>query len=152
SAGLLMLAFSSLSRNSRYVGAMWFGFWIVSNLTSGVLTLTVRAEWCPVVSYTNNLRRVRDALLDAETAWDQVTSLFDEGRRQIGERVPFGPFGRARRIGPARPASRRPSTPPSLGEGPTPASSQEPRSPFAPATYPWQWSAGVLAALAALSV
>jgi ABC-2 type transport system permease protein len=76
SAGLLMLAFSSLSRNSRYVGAMWFGFWIVSNLTSGVLTSTVRADWCPLVSYTNNLLRIRDALFDAETAWNQVMGLF----------------------------------------------------------------------------
>ena len=32
SAGLLMLAFSSLSRNSRYVGAMWLGFWLVGNM------------------------------------------------------------------------------------------------------------------------
>ena len=32
------------------------------------------------------------------------------------------------------------------------ASYQPPRSPFAPPTYPWQWSAGVLAALAAMSV
>src|SRR5262249_26851964 len=30
SAGSLMLAISSLTRNSRYVGAMWVGLWIVS--------------------------------------------------------------------------------------------------------------------------
>ena len=37
SAGTLMLAISSLSRNSRYVGAMWIGVWIVSSVASSVL-------------------------------------------------------------------------------------------------------------------
>jgi hypothetical protein len=37
SAGLLMLALSSLSRNSRYVGAIWAGVWIVTNIVSGIL-------------------------------------------------------------------------------------------------------------------
>jgi ABC-2 type transport system permease protein len=151
SAGLLMLAFSSLSRNSRYVGAMWFGFWIVSNLTSGVLTSTVRADWCPLVSYTNNLLRIRDALFDSETAWNQVMGLFDVGRQQIGQRVALGPFGRVRRVRPPGPPPP-PSTPRSAGEAPASASYQPPRSPFAPPTYPWEWSAGVLAALAAMSV
>ena len=34
SAGTLMLAISSLSRNSRLVGAMWIGLWVVSNVTA----------------------------------------------------------------------------------------------------------------------
>ena len=72
SAGLLILALSSLSRNSRYVGAMWLGLWLVGDVASGILMRTVRADWCPLVSYTENLNRVRDALIDAETAWNQV--------------------------------------------------------------------------------
>ena len=98
SAGLLMLAFSSLSRNSRYVGALWLGFWFISSMTSGVLEQTVRAEWCPLVSYTKNLNRIRDALLDAGTAWDRVTSLSQVSPRQIPG-YGMGPFGPGRRRG-----------------------------------------------------
>jgi len=32
--GALVLAISSLSRNSRLVGAAWIGLWVVSNVTS----------------------------------------------------------------------------------------------------------------------
>jgi ABC-2 type transport system permease protein len=151
SAGLLMLAFSSLSRNSRYVMALWLGFWIVSNLSAGVLSATVRADWCPLVSYTNNLNRLRDALLDAETAWDQVTNLFDTGRRQAGQAVSIGPFGPGRRRFPTQGAPSPPA-PPAAPGGSTSTRDQTSRSPFAPRTYPWQWSAGVLAGLAAFSL
>jgi ABC-2 type transport system permease protein len=145
SAGLLMLAFSSLSRNSRYVMALWLGFWMVSNLSATVLGATVRADWCPLVSYTNNLNRLRDALLDAETAWDQVTNLFDTGRRQVGQAVAFGPFSPGRRF------RSRAEPVPSHGRSAA-AVEPTPRSPFAPPGYPWQWSAGVLAGLAVLSL
>ncbi|MGE3808257.1 MAG: ABC transporter permease [Gemmataceae bacterium] len=37
SAGTLMLAMSSLSRRSVYVGIFWVGFWVVSNWTSSIL-------------------------------------------------------------------------------------------------------------------
>ncbi len=37
SAGLLMLALSSLSRNSRYVAAFWVGVWFVSSAVAGVV-------------------------------------------------------------------------------------------------------------------
>jgi ABC-2 type transport system permease protein len=153
SAGLLMLAFSSLSRNSRYVGAMWIIFWTVSQLTSTVLGATIRADWCPVVSYTNNLLRIRDALFDAETAWNQVTSLSDSGRQQLGRVAGIGPFGGSRRI---RQRLFSPAPPPSSATGEAQRDrsnrSRQPRSPFAPPTYPWEWSAGVLGALAGLSV
>src|SRR5262245_11077344 len=38
SAGTLMLALSSLSRNSRYVGAFWIGIWFVSGSVAGILS------------------------------------------------------------------------------------------------------------------
>ena len=150
SAGLLMLAFSSLSRNSRYVMALWLGFWIVSNLSAGVLSGTVRADWCPLVSYTNNLNRLRDALLDAETAWDPVTNLFDTGRRQVDQAVAIGPFRPGSRF--RRRGSPSPPAPPAAPGGSRSDPVQTTRSPFAPPTYPWQWSAGVLAGLAAFSL
>jgi ABC-2 type transport system permease protein len=153
SAGLLMLAFSSLTRNSRYVGAMWLGFWSISSVAAGVLEGTVAAEWCPLVSYTNNLNRVRDALLDAGTAWDRLTSLSEVGPREfrgpMGPR-PFGPGRRGFRSGPAPPPdSRERST---AEEFAAQAGGRRPRSTWAPPTYPWQWSAGVLAGLAAVSL
>ncbi len=40
SAGTLMLALSSLSRNARLVGAAWIGLWLISNFTSAVLIHT----------------------------------------------------------------------------------------------------------------
>ncbi len=129
SAGLLMLAFSSLSRNSRYVAAMWLGFWFVSSIASGVLQSTVDADWCPLVSYRTNLDRIRDALLDSETSWDRMTSLGQVSPRSLPMR-PFQPrrHHRADDNDPAR------------------------RSPWAPRTYPWEWSAAVLIGLAVASL
>ena len=37
SAGLLMLALSALSRNSRYVALLWVGIWFVSGIVSSIL-------------------------------------------------------------------------------------------------------------------
>jgi ABC-2 type transport system permease protein len=37
SAGLLMLALSSLSRNSRYIGLFWIGVWFISSITGFIL-------------------------------------------------------------------------------------------------------------------
>ncbi len=129
SASLLMLAFSSLSRNSRYVAAMWLGFWFVSSIASGILQSTVGAEWCPLVSYRTNLDRIRDALLDSETSWDRMTSLGQVSPRSLPMR-PFQPRRRHHRADDEAPR----------------------RSPWAPRTYPWEWSAAVLAALAAASL
>ena len=115
-----MLAISSLSRNSRYVGAMWVGFWVVSNVASGVLSQTVRQDWCPLVSYTGNLNRVREALLDAESAWEQGHSPCSRRAASRSATRPvrwpsavaagagsasFGP--RRRRLRPAAEAARR---------------------------------------------
>jgi ABC-2 type transport system permease protein len=143
SAGLLMLAFSSLTRNSRYVGAMWVGFWLISSVAAGVLETTVGAEWCPLVSYTNNLNRVRDALLDAGTAWDRLTSLSEVGPRRLPGGMGMGPFGPGRRGAPSAPV------PPEPDDAELAPRS---RSSWAPPTYPWRWSAGVLAGLAGASL
>jgi ABC-type transport system involved in multi-copper enzyme maturation permease subunit len=43
SAGTLMLALSSLSRRTIYVGLAWVGFWFISSTTSSVL-IGIRAE------------------------------------------------------------------------------------------------------------
>jgi ABC-2 type transport system permease protein len=75
SAGTLMLAISSLSRNSRYVGATWVGLWIISGVVAGILTETLRSDWCPAISYVGNLRRVGELLLDTASARSRLPSL-----------------------------------------------------------------------------
>ncbi len=75
SAGMLMLALSSLSRSSGYVGAFWVGIWFVSNAVARVLVGTVRQDWCSLLSYTQNLHRLGAILLDTQSAWQQIGSL-----------------------------------------------------------------------------
>jgi ABC-2 type transport system permease protein len=75
SSGTLMLALSSLSRNSRYVGAMWVAVWIISNSLAEVFHQTLKADWSPVVSYTQNLRRLAEYLFDLRGAADRLATL-----------------------------------------------------------------------------
>lgn len=151
SAGLLMLALSSLSRNSRYVGAMWLALWLIGDFASGILVRTVRADWCPLVSYTENLNRIRDALIDAETAWNQVASVFGAGPEGLESSPLVAPSGRGRRLGPRFLMLPRPRPRPTESTDARPPAQRQRRPAFAPAEYPWQWSAGVLAGLAILS-
>lgn len=127
SAGTLMLAISSLSKNSRYVGAIWLALWVVGNLTSAVLTRTVNRPWCPLISYTGNLARIRDSLLDNDAAWVRVAQVFDAGRDGVRQATGLGPRpGRDRRD--RKPAPADVSTNP-----------------------PWTWPAGIVIGLTGLS-
>jgi ABC-2 type transport system permease protein len=140
SAGTLMLAISSLSRNSRLVGATWVGFWIIGNFAATVLELSVKREWCPLVSYTTNLERVREELLEINTAREKFRELWQAGQ-QVGQEAPRPPlFSRRRR--------RRPIEPPPAAEDQAPPPLQTPEY----LRYPWTWSAGVLSGLFVLSV
>jgi ABC-2 type transport system permease protein len=93
SAGTLMLALSSLTRNSRYVGAMWMGLWIITNSLAGVLTGILQAKWCPVVSYTANLTRLCEQMLNTQAAWQQIAALFhvtnSRAMQRLIERYPW---------------------------------------------------------------
>jgi ABC-2 type transport system permease protein len=138
SAGTLMLALSSMSRNSRYVALFWMGLWIVTNTVSFVLVqvdqqqrrhasggprhawaseefLTgeieaARSNWRPLVSYTANLHRVGEHLLGTNAAWERLSELVPQQQRAalLGQLVND--------------------------------------------QHPWQWSAGVLIALLFLSI
>jgi ABC-2 type transport system permease protein len=153
SAGTLILAISSLSRNSRYVGAMWIGIWMISEISAGVLDQTIHREWCPLLSYTANLGRVREALLDTGTAWHKVDVLFRKSRDQILRAGRPGPFGRGRKgfnvsVDQRPPALPPPPPSPREADGTSRGGQDAEQTP----SYPWQWSAGVLAGLAALSL
>jgi ABC-2 type transport system permease protein len=109
SAGTLMLALSSLSRNSRYVALFWMCIWILSSTISMVLVtveqedrrhaagvnrriwaseayLTAEIEaakkdWRPLISYTSNLRRISEHLLNTNAAWNRLGQLSPAGER-----------------------------------------------------------------------
>jgi ABC-2 type transport system permease protein len=110
SAGLLILALSSLSRNSRYVALFWIGMWFVTSAVAGVLAaanfeeriheahraaaagerVDERAEdqaaaerdWRPLVSYTENLSRVGQHFLGSDAAWERLSRLEPESQRE----------------------------------------------------------------------
>jgi ABC-2 type transport system permease protein len=150
SAGTLMLALSSLSRNSRFVGFMWVGVWLLSSSTASVLEQTVHRPWCPLISYAGNLSRMRVALLDTETAWRKVSSLFQAGQDQLQGVGRAGTLRQRRRggfpfpVGELRPVP----PPPDMPSGPSAALSTADQG----AGFPWQWSALVLAGLGVFSL
>jgi ABC-2 type transport system permease protein len=101
SAGLLILALSSLSRNSRYVALFWIGLLIISSVVASVLESVemhqqMRAEfgangrnvdpeqliaaqaeawktdWRPAVSYVANLSRIGEQLLGTNRSWEKL--------------------------------------------------------------------------------
>ncbi len=127
SAGTLILAISSLSRNSRNVGLIWVALWLVSNIVAGALNTTYMiqhrgdtpgamlaaqtepANWRPMISYTENLSRIGQQLMGTDACWKKLAEL--------------------------QPVEMRPQFL-ALSAGPQ---------------YPWIWSAGVLAALFVLS-
>jgi ABC-2 type transport system permease protein len=158
SAGTLMLAISSLTRNSRFVAAFWVGLWVVSGIASNVLTQTVQQDWCPAVSYTRDLHRVRESLLGTPAARDDFLKLVKEAREtaiRAGRMAagPFGPFGggrRGRRGGPFGP----PPPPPieSVEDMPPPEILLLESDRFPPGREGLLWSSGVLAGLFGLSV
>jgi ABC-2 type transport system permease protein len=109
SAGLMMLAMSSLTRNSRYVALLWLGLWIITGTVSFVLIQvdqaqrsraagvrhhrwdneqflsaelqSAKTDWRPLVSYTTNLRRIEERLINTNSAWQRLIELTPEGQR-----------------------------------------------------------------------
>ncbi len=137
SAGLLMLALSSLSRNSRYISLLWVAIWIGSFMVASVLETAgsqqrmhqafrasqgmagqdflaeeIRAaqtNWRPLVSYTTNLSRIGQELLGTDDSWRRIAELQPAPQRGLFLLRMMGP------------------------------------------QYPWYWSAAVLAGLFILS-
>ena len=84
SAGTLMLALSSLSRNSRAVWAMWVGFWILSANAAAVLGEAAAVGWAPLVSYQSDFVQVRKALLGTDVAFERFAELFATAAGSFG--------------------------------------------------------------------
>jgi ABC-2 type transport system permease protein len=109
SAGMLMLALSSISRNSRYIALLWMGIWLLTSTVSAVLMKVeqeqrmhqagvrrqfwrndeylkaeieaAKSDWRPLLSYTANLRRVGEHLLRTNAAWERLGQLSPAGQR-----------------------------------------------------------------------
>lgn len=109
SAGLLMLALSALSRNSRYVALMWLCIWLVGTIMASVLEQVNDAQqrhvalrtgdsmagdaymanvleakkrdWRPLVSYRANLSRVGEYMLGTSACWERLSELQPQSQR-----------------------------------------------------------------------
>jgi ABC-type transport system involved in multi-copper enzyme maturation permease subunit len=216
SAGTFILALSSLSRRSLYVGIAWFGLWWISAAVAGILIeirgesmrrevvereltawvqenppppgtqmmhghvpamhydsetrrmkltgvepvheeearrwfeewsqanaeawsnalstqgAATRNDWRPLCSYTANLQRLGEGLLNTDAAWVQIGGALERARQIVPPRM----FGGPRRRGPPRPET---------------INERRLADEFV-LQYPWTWSAGVLAGLLGLSV
>jgi ABC-2 type transport system permease protein len=94
SAGTLMLAVSSVSRNTRTVGAIWVGIILVSNAISFNTYRATRNEKTQAISYPANLMRVGRELLGVPHAAGQLLDLQEDIRNQAGNvTMQRGPFG-----------------------------------------------------------
>ncbi len=150
SAGTLMLAISSLSRNSRMVGALWVGFWIDQ---LGVVGRVAEHRATPSGARWSRTPRTSTGCATPCSTRARPGTRSPAWARRDAARWPAGwASGRSDRAGSVPPRHQPPDRPPfevETGDGMT---SGRNRSPWAPATYPWQWSASVLAGLAVVSV
>jgi ABC-2 type transport system permease protein len=164
-SGLVMLALSSLSRNSRVVAAMWMGFWIMSWLVAGALITTssrganspqeMNTYW-KIVSFPGNLDALRKGMLNTDAAYAQLKASYLKAMQsvvktaRIAETARRGPiariFGGRRRDQDAQ-SERGANDIEQLSKLPAPPFIEALRPPF-----PWSWAAAVLAALSVLSL
>ena len=152
SAGLLVLALSSLSRNSRYIALFWLGIWFVSGILSIILQDTARHEHRQeffnsqqVFSPTPQMRRQ----LRLTAAWDDFEK--SELERSKTDWRPIVSYtGNLSRIGEKLLGSNKAWQ--SLATIQPPQARTSFLSTWLSPQYPWYWSAGVLVGLFGLSV
>lgn len=138
SMGLLMLAVSALTKNSRYVSAIWFALWIMGGIVSSALYENLRdSDWPHMLDLPHNIRRLEQHFLDTETAFKQFDSLMQSASKQIPGRMPMGRQARDLMSGGVFLQETR---------------SGEVRGTVFRNRYPWEWSAAVLGGLALLSI
>jgi ABC-2 type transport system permease protein len=150
SAGTLMLALSSLSRNSRYVGLFWVGIWLISGAVGGVLgTMHEQsARRDVVIAEMNrarrdknpaNLGRINEKAADArrEAARNNWRPLFSytDNLHRIRAAL-FDTHSSFELVG-------------KIGNN---AQNGRDFADVMVPQYPWYWSAGVLAGLLGISV
>ncbi|MBI3411997.1 MAG: hypothetical protein HY040_27010 [Planctomycetes bacterium] len=148
SAGTLILALSSMSKRSIYVGIAWAALWLISSMVGQAMTemyhhsvrqeirqgqidrsAMLREDWRPMCAYFTNLRRIGEELFKADDAWLQIGTAFEKSRSAARG---FGPAVRA-------------------GGGNPAATNERMLADENALQYPWQWSAGLLAGLLGIS-
>lgn len=149
--GLWMLALSSLSRNSRYVALMWFGWWLLSSALFAILFVSSNfSEWAHLASFTRNVQRVEEHILNTEAAWKKIDEgvklAYKAGGSMAGMNSGRGPGFRPGRGGPLS-EDGRVFLMQFSRNGQTYVRSSGVRS-----IYPWYWSAGVLVFMGVLSL
>ncbi|HMP60774.1 MAG TPA: hypothetical protein PKD86_15620 [Gemmatales bacterium] len=166
SAGTLMLAISSLSRNSRYVSIIFVVWWFVLSTASTSVWSAMprgpdqaRPDWPRVISYTNNLWRIGEVCIGTEAAWAQWDQLLQSAQKTAaaGAAMATGMGGRG---GPVRiggvvtgnSGSSRPRPRPVREDDEASAAREADQRGSLRQTFPWQWSAAVLAGVFLLSV
>lgn len=103
SAGMLMLAVSSLSRNTLTVGAIWMGFIMISFGVGAVSHGVSRNDRTLAISYPNNLMRIGRELLGVPSAASEFLNVYDEVQEQTQKMsgAARGPFGLPMPVPPA---------------------------------------------------
>jgi ABC-2 type transport system permease protein len=147
--GLLMLALSSLSRNSRYVAMMWFGWFLLTNSLCGLLLVSTRlAEWSYLASYSMNVQRVSEAILGTESAWNKLDAGYKiawEAQQKLMSQAPGADrFLQSRQRGPINTMVATIQ----IREG----DQWGHHSSWIRSLYPWYWSAGVLLFMGVVSL
>jgi ABC-2 type transport system permease protein len=142
SAGMLVLALSSLSRNSRYVALLWIGVWVVSTIVFGVLESAYQQQrmqrmWAAQQQIVRG-QPPTDSFLAAEIEaakknWRPLVS-YTANLSRVGQEL-LGTDRVWKKLSELQPAHLR---------------DQFLLRSMGP-QYPWYWSAGVLLALFVLS-
>lgn len=150
SAGLFVLALSSLSRNSRYIALLWIGIWLIGGSVSGLLNSIDEAHRArefhrqqihhaddmPMVMMVeyNETERFEREMEAARSNWRPLVSytanLSRIEHQLLGTDAAWRSVGRVLPPGPQQRFLRQ----------------------FLGPQYPWQWSAGVLLGLIGFSV
>ncbi len=148
SAGLLVLALSSLSRNSRYVALFWLCVWIVSGVVTFILNaVDYQQHWQQVIATEGVPQRFRNRAVQqrlneavtaeihkaANTNWRPLAS-YRANLKRIGDQL-LGTNACVEKLGTLQPPQLR----------------NQFLANLKGYEYPWQWSAAVLAALFGLS-
>lgn len=152
--GLWMLALSSLSRNSRYVSMMWFGWWLLSSALFAILFISSDyADWANLANFTKNVQRIEEAILNTEPAWQKIDGAvklaMQTGTKASGMAGGNNRNNNTMRFGPFRASNdddRVALTRFTIND------KSYIRSSGVRSLYPWTWSAAVLVFMGVLSL
>jgi hypothetical protein len=164
SAGTLILALSSLSRNSRYVALFWLSIWIVTNIVSGVLEMTAEVQRrqtyyrqtavaqgvaAPMGQSREERRRQQQAMRVEQSSRLEKLQAEQEEAARTDWRPLVSYTGNLSRVG--RQLLGTDACWRTLSELQPVDSRKRFLAQWSGPQYPWYWSAGVLAGLFGLS-